>query len=66
MEGSKLALMPFFAPNVTSTRFIIATESYGARFGPTFINYFNAQNQRIDSGDLQGVKLVVTALSISK
>ncbi|KAJ7599183.1 Alpha/Beta hydrolase protein [Mycena floridula] len=44
---------------------IIATESFGAHFGSIFVHYFSTQNTRIDSGEIQGVKLVVTGLSIS-
>ncbi|KAE9398507.1 alpha/beta-hydrolase [Gymnopus androsaceus JB14] len=46
-------------------QFVLATESYGARFGPVFINYFNSQNELIDNGDLDGVKVVVSSLMIS-
>jgi hypothetical protein len=47
-------------------RFVMSTESYGARLAPTFVNYFNSQNALIESGELDGLPLVVTALSISK
>jgi hypothetical protein len=47
-------------------RFVMSTESYGARLAPTFVNYFNSQNALIESGELQALRLVVTALSISK
>ncbi|KAJ4485078.1 alpha/beta-hydrolase [Lentinula edodes] len=46
-------------------QFVLATESYGARFGPVFINYFNAQNELIASGGLNGVKVVVSSLMIN-
>ncbi|KAI3595070.1 carboxypeptidase s1 [Moniliophthora roreri] len=48
-----------------SRQFILATESYGARFGPVFINYFNEQNKLIDSGELIGQKVVVSGLMIN-
>ncbi|KAJ3911149.1 Alpha/Beta hydrolase protein, partial [Lentinula edodes] len=48
-----------------TSRFVLATESYGARFGPVFINYFNAQNELIESGGLNGVKVVVSSLMIN-
>jgi hypothetical protein len=47
-------------------RFILATESFGAHFGPTFIKYFNTQNELIDRGELDGEKVVVTHLMISE
>ncbi|KAF5388599.1 hypothetical protein D9757_004702 [Collybiopsis confluens] len=45
--------------------FVLATESYGARFGPVFINYFDSQNKLIDDGELDGVKVIVSSLMIS-
>ncbi|KAJ6491330.1 alpha/beta-hydrolase [Mycena vitilis] len=44
---------------------ILATESYGAHFGPVFIAYFNSQNALIDSGDLTGQKITFTSLMIN-
>ncbi|KAJ3772424.1 Alpha/Beta hydrolase protein [Lentinula raphanica] len=49
----------------SNRQFVLATESYGARFGPVFIDYFNSQNKLIDSGDLDGVKIVVSSLMIN-
>ncbi|KAK7038826.1 hypothetical protein VNI00_010456 [Paramarasmius palmivorus] len=46
-------------------QFILATESYGARFGPVFINYFNEQNKLIDDGELTAVKVVVSGLMVN-
>ncbi|KAJ3797925.1 alpha/beta-hydrolase [Lentinula aff. detonsa] len=46
-------------------QFVLATESYGARFGPVFINHFNSQNNLIESGDLDGVKVVISSLMIN-
>ncbi|KAF8919845.1 Alpha/Beta hydrolase protein [Mucidula mucida] len=45
--------------------FIIATESYGGRFGPVFTEFFLAQNDRIDSGEIDGTKIEVTKLIIN-
>ncbi|KAF7323728.1 Serine carboxypeptidase S10 [Mycena kentingensis (nom. inval.)] len=44
---------------------IFATESYGARFGPAFITYFNAQNALIDAGQLEGYKVAFKALMVN-
>ncbi|KAF9005082.1 alpha/beta-hydrolase [Cyathus striatus] len=44
---------------------IFATESYGARYGSTYITYFNSQNALIDSGELTGHKIVFTRLMVS-
>jgi hypothetical protein len=46
--------------------FIIATESYGARFAPTFVNYFNDQNDKITMKKIDGKRLKVDKLAISK
>ncbi|KAJ4485773.1 alpha/beta-hydrolase [Lentinula aciculospora] len=46
-------------------QFVLATESYGARFGPVFINHFNSQNELIESGELDGVKVIVSSLMIN-
>lgn len=59
-------LSPYVSLREIAERFIFATESYGARFAPIFINYFNAQNALVDSGNLQGVKIVVSALMINE
>ncbi|KAJ7636956.1 Alpha/Beta hydrolase protein [Roridomyces roridus] len=44
---------------------IFGTESYGAHFGPTFITYFNAQNDLIGNGQLTGQKIVFKSLLIN-
>ncbi|KAF9023976.1 alpha/beta-hydrolase [Hymenopellis radicata] len=49
----------------TDNEFILATESYGARFGPVFTQYFHSQNDKIDSGDVDGEKIVVSKLIIN-
>ncbi|KAF5350314.1 hypothetical protein D9758_012812 [Tetrapyrgos nigripes] len=46
-------------------QFILATESFGAHFGPTFIKYFNEKNDLIDSGKLDAEKVAVTHLMIN-
>ncbi|KIY70737.1 alpha/beta-hydrolase [Cylindrobasidium torrendii FP15055 ss-10] len=48
-----------------SRDFIFATESYGAHFGPVFIQYFQSQNDKVDSGDVDGHKINVKKLLIS-
>ncbi len=56
-----------FSPTLADcVRFILATESYGARFGPVFTQYFHSQNDKIDSGDVDGEKIVVSKLLINK
>lgn len=47
-------------------RFIIATESYGARFGPVFTQYFHSQNAKIESGKINGTQIEVSKLLINK
>ncbi|KAK0505210.1 Alpha/Beta hydrolase protein [Armillaria luteobubalina] len=63
------AFQIFFADSTFSAykdnEFIIATESYGARFGPVFTQYFQSQNAKIDSGVLNAEKIVVSKLIIS-
>ncbi|KAF7334281.1 Alpha/beta-hydrolase [Mycena sanguinolenta] len=44
---------------------ILATESYGAHYGPAFITYFIAQNALIDSGALIGKKVIFKSLMIN-
>ena len=39
---------PFYRPN--DNRISISTESYGGRYGPAFMSYFEEQNQRIENG----------------
>ncbi|KAK7443171.1 hypothetical protein VKT23_015769 [Stygiomarasmius scandens] len=46
-------------------QFILATESFGAHFGPVFIKYFNEQNKLIDDGELDAEKVVVSHLMIN-
>ena len=48
------------------TRFILATESYGGHYGPSFVAYFEEQNALIASGAIQGEPIVVCALMINK
>jgi hypothetical protein len=50
----------------TSDRFNIATESYGGRFAVAFANYFNSQNDLIDSGKVSGTKITVDKIAINK
>lgn len=45
--------------------FIFATESYGGHYGPSFVTYFDQQNELIRQGELQGEEIVVSALMIN-
>ncbi|KAJ8700635.1 hypothetical protein PTI98_003644 [Pleurotus ostreatus] len=45
--------------------FIIATESYGGHYGPAFVTFFNEQNAKIRSGQIQGEEINVSALMIN-
>ena len=45
-------------------RLVFATESYGGRYGPAFVTYFNEQNKLIDQGRLSGIKVEFDALLI--
>lgn len=63
------------APNVSlvaisysgdTIRFILATESYGGHYGPSFVTYFEEQNALISSGAIKGEPIAVGALMINK
>lgn len=47
-------------------RFILATESYGGHYGPSFVTYFNEKNALIAGGMVDAVPIVVSALMINK
>ena len=47
-------------------RFIFGTESYGGHYGPEFVTYFDQQNALIESGEIQGESINVSALMINK
>ena len=47
-------------------RFILATESYGGHYGPSFVTFFNEQNAKIECGQITGEKITVSALMINK
>ena len=49
-----------------SREFIFATESYGGHYGPEFVTFFDQQNALIDSGNIVGEKVTVSALMINK
>jgi len=49
-----------------TTRFIFSTESYGGHYGPSFVTYFDEQNEKIRRGVLSGEEIVVSALMINK
>ncbi|EGO01131.1 hypothetical protein SERLA73DRAFT_179195 [Serpula lacrymans var. lacrymans S7.3] len=48
-----------------SREFIFATESYGGHYGPSFVTYFDQQNELIAQGELEGEPVVVSALMIN-
>ncbi|EIM84650.1 alpha/beta-hydrolase [Stereum hirsutum FP-91666 SS1] len=48
-----------------SRDFIFATESYGGHYGPAFVTFFDEQNALIDAGEIEGEKIVVSALMIN-
>ncbi|KAG7091367.1 hypothetical protein E1B28_010407 [Marasmius oreades] len=45
--------------------FLFTTESYGGHYGPAFVTYFNQQNEKIRSGEIQGEIINVSALMIN-
>jgi len=51
--------------NYSSREIILGTESYGGHYGPEFVTYFNQQNSLIESGDIQGVPIKITAMLIN-
>ncbi|KAF8730365.1 hypothetical protein AX14_005602 [Amanita brunnescens Koide BX004] len=48
-----------------SREFIFGTESYGGHYGPEFVTYFDQQNALIESGEIQGESINVSALMIN-
>ncbi|KAI5118652.1 hypothetical protein M0805_002572 [Coniferiporia weirii] len=48
-----------------SREFILATESYGGHYGPSFVTYFDQQNALIAEGKITGEPVVVSALLIN-
>ncbi|KAF8881135.1 Alpha/Beta hydrolase protein [Mucidula mucida] len=48
-----------------SREFIFATESYGGHYGPSFVTYFDQQNELIQNGTIDGTEIVVSALMIN-
>ncbi|KJA22565.1 hypothetical protein HYPSUDRAFT_186243 [Hypholoma sublateritium FD-334 SS-4] len=48
-----------------SREFVLATESYGGHYGPEFVTFFDQQNALIDSGNIVGEKVTVSALMIN-
>lgn len=56
--------LPQLAPDVKSKVFNLATESYGGHYGPSFFNYFQKQNERIQNGSLQGTELQFDSLTL--
>ncbi|EIN14710.1 alpha/beta-hydrolase [Punctularia strigosozonata HHB-11173 SS5] len=48
-----------------SREFVFATESYGGHYGPSFVTYFDEQNEKIDKGELKGEKITTAALMIN-
>ena len=47
-------------------RFILATESYGGHYGPSFVTFFDEQNAKIEEGQITGELITVSALMINK
>lgn len=58
------AELPQLDSNVSSTKFNLATESYGGHYGPAFFNYFYDQNQAIANGTAQGKPMDFDSLTI--
>lgn len=56
--------LPQLDSNISSTRFNLATESYGGHYGPAFFNYFYNQNEAIANGTAQGKHLDFDSLTI--
>ncbi|KAG2040689.1 Alpha/Beta hydrolase protein [Suillus americanus] len=48
-----------------SRELILATESYGGHYGPSFVTYFEERNALIASGKIDAVPVVVCALMIN-
>ncbi|KAG1740432.1 Alpha/Beta hydrolase protein [Suillus paluster] len=48
-----------------SREFILATESYGGHYAPSFVTYFEEKNVLIASGAIHAVPIVVSALTIN-
>ncbi|KAF5343070.1 hypothetical protein D9758_011146 [Tetrapyrgos nigripes] len=46
--------------------FIFGSESYGGHYGPSFVTFFDQQNARIQSGEIKGEEINVSALMINK
>ena len=59
-----LSNLPHLAPDVDIKKFNLWTESYGGHYGPTFFDYFQTQNDLIESGQANGTKLVMDTLGI--
>lgn len=60
-------IQSFFAefPEYECRDFGLFTESYGGHYGPEFSYYFQQQNAKIDSGDVEGDKINLKALGIN-
>jgi hypothetical protein len=56
--------LPQLDSNVSSTKFNLATESYGGHYGPAFFSYFYDQNQAIANGSAQGKAMDFDSLTI--
>ena len=56
--------LPQLDSNVSSTKFNLATESYGGHYGPAFFNYFYEQNQAIANGTAKGKAMDFDSLTI--
>ena len=59
-----LSNLPQLDPEVGIKNFNLWTESYGGHYGPAFFDYFQQQNDLIESGQQTGTKLVMDTLGI--
>jgi len=64
--GSELINLVTWKVVYFGLRFILATESYGGHYGPSFVTYFNEKNALIAGGMVDAVPIVVSALMINK
>ncbi|KAF5328037.1 hypothetical protein D9758_017459 [Tetrapyrgos nigripes] len=45
--------------------FLFTTESYGGHYGPSFVTFFDEQNEKIQKGEIKGEEINVSALMIN-
>ncbi|OJJ88898.1 S10 family peptidase [Aspergillus glaucus CBS 516.65] len=56
--------LPKLDSKIKSKKFNLWTESYGGHYGPAFFNHFHEQNQKIESGEKEGIALDFESLGI--